>query len=159
MINARHIKGFTLIELIIVIVIIGILAAISGPMVKNMKKKAILTEALVVMGTIRTAERAYKVEYGAGSLGSFIDLGIKSGELEGTYVSQRCYFISHYAPYGYDEGRWRIECWLWSAVNTTAPRRDETNALFGDPWTLICLYDDGTFTQMGFPESGYPPGP
>ena len=56
-------KGFTLIELIIVVIIIGVLASIAAPMMSNMAERAKKTEAITALGTIRTAERMYHVEY------------------------------------------------------------------------------------------------
>jgi prepilin-type N-terminal cleavage/methylation domain-containing protein len=56
--------GFTLIELIIVIVIIGILASISASAISFNTRKAKRTEAITNMGAIRTAERLYFTEYG-----------------------------------------------------------------------------------------------
>jgi prepilin-type N-terminal cleavage/methylation domain-containing protein len=56
--------GFTLIELIVVIVLIGILASIAGPMAASNVQKAKLAEAVTAMGAIRIAERLYYVEHG-----------------------------------------------------------------------------------------------
>ncbi|PID78388.1 MAG: dolichyl-phosphate-mannose--protein mannosyltransferase [Deltaproteobacteria bacterium] len=56
-------KGFTLIELMIVVAIIGILAAIAIPNFMNYQCKARQTEAKSNLGTIRVNEEAYRAEY------------------------------------------------------------------------------------------------
>jgi type IV pilus assembly protein PilA len=62
-------KGFTLIELMIVVAIIGILAAIAIPNFMNYQCKAKQSEAKSSLGNIRTMQEAYRAEYdtyGAG---------------------------------------------------------------------------------------------
>ena len=56
-------KGFTLIELMIVVAIIGILAAIAIPNFLNYQCKAKQTEAKTTLGSIATCEDAYFAEY------------------------------------------------------------------------------------------------
>ncbi len=56
-------KGFTLIELMIVVAIIGILAAIAIPNFMNYQCKAKQSEAKSNLGTIRTNQEAYRAEY------------------------------------------------------------------------------------------------
>lgn len=56
-------KGFTLIELMIVVAIIGILAAIAIPNFLNYQCKAKQTEAKTSLGNVRMAEEAYYAEY------------------------------------------------------------------------------------------------
>jgi len=55
-------KGFTLIELMIVVAIIGILAAIAIPNFLNYQLKAKTAEAKTNIGAIRTSQEAYKAE-------------------------------------------------------------------------------------------------
>jgi len=57
-------RSFTLIELIVVIIIVGILATLAFVQYTKVIEKGRTAEARSILGTIRTAEAAYKLEYG-----------------------------------------------------------------------------------------------
>jgi len=61
----RSQKGFTLIELMIVVVIIGILAALAIPRFMRATTKSKQSEAKQVLKQIYAMERAYRQEYNA----------------------------------------------------------------------------------------------
>ena len=61
----RDKKGFTLIELMIVVAIIGILAAIAIPNFLRFQLKSKTSEAKVNLAAIRTAEESYLAEFGS----------------------------------------------------------------------------------------------
>ena len=58
-------KGFTLIELMIVVAIIGVLAAIAIPQYTNFRYKAKTAEAKSNLGAIRLGQEAYFTEHEA----------------------------------------------------------------------------------------------
>lgn len=63
MLKFKNNKGFTLIELMIVVAIIGVLAAIAIPNFLNYQCKAKQSEAKSNLGSIRTSEEAYLAEF------------------------------------------------------------------------------------------------
>jgi type IV pilus assembly protein PilA len=58
-------KGFTLIELIIVIIIVGILASVGMTQYSKVLEKGRASEARLILGSLRTAQVAEEMENGA----------------------------------------------------------------------------------------------
>lgn len=86
-------KGFTLIELMVVIIIVGILAAIVIPLLLSRVEKAKYSEGKTIAGQIATAVRAYCAEYGDSTSLSDTpdledDLEFRTLELSGKYFDQ-----------------------------------------------------------------------
>jgi type IV pilus assembly protein PilA len=98
MINYRrkNDKGFTLIELMVVIFIVGILSAVAIPMMKGRTEAAKWTEGKVGAGSIRTAIRGVIAEKGntydfASHVTTLEDLGFSAGDLDGKCFNQADY--------------------------------------------------------------------
>ena len=119
--------GFTLVELMIVVIIVGILAAVAIPMYQGATERAKASEAVAALGTIRGALRVYYAEHGTYVNANFIDnalvtagnvLDVSTTDLLGRYFSAPCYtFVGIPDATTYD-----IEC-LGSA--STAPYASE----------------------------------
>lgn len=101
----RNRKGFTLIELMVVILIVGILAAVAVPLMRGRVDAAKWSEANASAGTIRSSLRAYFAEKGPNYTGYAADLvgkvavfgaplGFTSTDIDGHYFSNECYEIS-----------------------------------------------------------------
>lgn len=128
-------NGFTLIELIVVILIIGILASVSVPMIRGNIEQAIRTEAQIAMSAIIRAERGYYVEHGVYSDFKFphtsglVAIGLSTSDLNGTYFSYHCY-LSGFDPDGASHYGVVSCAPRWS----TAPKASEANQIQG--WSM-----------------------
>jgi prepilin-type N-terminal cleavage/methylation domain-containing protein len=95
-------KGFTLIELMVVILIVGILAAASIPLMRGRIDSAKWAEANATAGTIKSAVRVYFAEHGNATAvkGALSEgtirtaLGFTEGDLTGTYFVPGDYTIT-----------------------------------------------------------------
>ncbi|HUW20852.1 MAG TPA: prepilin-type N-terminal cleavage/methylation domain-containing protein [Sedimentisphaerales bacterium] len=86
-------KGFTLVELMVVVLIVGILAAVAIPIMRGRIDSAKWSEGKAMMGSIGTAIRAYHAEKGVGGVlpttlwvGN-TGLGFAAGDLTGKYFA------------------------------------------------------------------------
>jgi type IV pilus assembly protein PilA len=85
-------KGFTLIELMVVILIVGILATVALPLMRGRIDSAKWSEGKAMMGTIATAIRQYHANAGTTGkpptslwIGDPCNLGFNTNDLDGSY--------------------------------------------------------------------------
>jgi type IV pilus assembly protein PilA len=88
----KHVqKGFTLIELMIVIAIIGILAAIAIPAYQNYTIRAQVSEGLSLADGFKTAISEYYAQYGGFPTGASNASPVPAGDIAITGVSSGKY--------------------------------------------------------------------
>lgn len=131
MLRNKNQRGFTLVELMIVVIIVGILAAVAIPMYQGATERAKASEAVAALGTIRGAMRVYYAEHGTYVNTNFIDnapvtsgsiLDVSDNDLLGRYFSSPCYTFTGIPT----ANAFTIEC-LGSA--STAPNASEVSTI------------------------------
>lgn len=171
-------SGFTLIELIVVVVIIGILASIAAPMMQGIRVKAICAEAQAALGTLATALRTYEVANGTVSIHSTLSgldsqtlsaMGISPNDFTGTYFSKDCYYIDYNSMNSGTSGHFnyvycapdpvsQIGCGVNDAI-----KADEAKAILDTPnaggylelFTTNGLFRQGNISRSGFPNDDW----
>ena len=92
-------NAFTLIELMVVILIVGVLAAAAVPLMRGRIDRSKWTEANAAAGSIRTAMKTYFMETGNTVTGSLSDasvqkaLNVETGDFTGSYFVTADYQI------------------------------------------------------------------
>lgn len=87
-------KAFTLIELMVVILIVSILAAVAVPIMRGRIDAAKWSEGKAMAGTLATSLRAYAAEKGGNGTWSnptLAQLGFSNSDLTGTYFTYGLY--------------------------------------------------------------------
>lgn len=89
----KYRKGFTLIELMVVVLIVGILASVAVPFLKGRIDSAKWAEGKAIMGSISVAIRAYSAgvgdtePYGDQTVLTPAVLGFIDSDISGTYFN------------------------------------------------------------------------
>ena len=75
-------RGFTLVELMIVVIIVGILAASAVPIYRANIRRAYSAEGFATLGAIRSAQRLYKAEFG-----TYLEIPAGTTDTDGVYAA------------------------------------------------------------------------
>jgi prepilin-type N-terminal cleavage/methylation domain-containing protein len=113
-------RGFNMIELMVVVVIVGILAAIAVPIYSKYAKNARVTEATGRLGDLLTAAKSYAIE-NEGTMGD---------------------------PVGPTTAAWPSGCGATNFVGDCTPSQNFTYSLSGTPGGALTITADG-INQMG----------
>jgi type IV pilus assembly protein PilA len=133
--NVMKRKGFTLIELMVVILIVAILAAVAIPILRGRLNAAKWSEAKANMGSIATAIRAYQAEKGPTGAAPTIlgvgntGLGFNTADLDGTYFSNQAY---GFAVTSMDPLQFTVTTTLANSTRTEKPNSPATCVLTGN---------------------------
>lgn len=131
-------KGFTLLELIVVIIIIGILATLGVTQYTKVIEKGRTAEAKMILGQIRTAQEARKLEYGSYTTDT---TNLAVGDANFPWDTCK---TTHYFKY-------TVGSTTATATRCTTGERGKTPDFSGTAYAIILDYATGEFSSP----SGY----
>ncbi len=131
-------KGFTLVELMVVVVIVAILAAIVVPLLLSRVEKARYSEGKAIASQIATAVRAYAVEadppLAAPNL--VTNLGFRTNELDAKYFLQSGMSVSGVTVNSNGTMNYTVTC-----IPTDTTKLTKGNVI------LVCTANNSVFTS------------
>ena len=133
-------KGFTLIELMIVVAIIAILAVVAAPKFGQQLKKAKDSRAVSLLGTYRSALTMHAADNEAVYATSF--------EAIGTYVDDKTVTST------YDAASGQTAYTSLSAVGATAGAQVGTSTVHATPKPWVVMQISGTVTETSISITG-----
>jgi len=177
--SIRNKKGFTLVELMIVAVIVAVLAAVAIPLMRGTTDRAMATESEAALGSIRSAMRAIYAETGDYSKAGTIVINdiiigttgagtsqipafhprkgtVTAGDLDGTYFSEKCYAIDSFPSEDVNGNKtdFVASCtWSKSVVSTFVPKAGDvkTKTIGGGTTSYSATIDSyGNIKRYGY---------
>jgi type II secretory pathway pseudopilin PulG len=134
-----------MVELVVVVLIVGVLAAMAMPMMKGRTDSSKWSEAKLAMGTIAHALRMYGHEVDTFSgIPTLAAIGISDSDLDGTYFTREVYVITSASVSG-GQTSFVITCTAADSARADAPTSPAV-------MTLTCNADNGyvaTFAGSG----------
>lgn len=144
-------KGFTLIELMIAMILIGVLTSVSLPVLSKISQRAQLTEAVAALGSIKTAEKTYYLQndnrYKAANPIAQLD-GIGPNDLEGTYYKQNAYYV--------ETSNGNTTYWIYCQISKDTQGSGCMPRYTGPGSAYIRMNERGDIQTQGIDGSGYP---
>lgn len=137
-------KGFTLVELLIVIIIIGILATMAVPQYQKMVNRAKWAEVQQLAGSIRTAQSLYYAEYSAWRTGGAINT---TDTLLGNYLTLPA-IANRKSVFSL-----RTADMIYGQVKGTANAADDTTPAVDEAWYAMDLNTNSTSASTNYPSS------
>jgi type IV pilus assembly protein PilA len=114
-------KAFTMVELMVVVLIVGILAAVAVPLMSGRIDSSKWSEAKAAMGTIASALRSYAAEKGSFTTApTLANVGLTDNDLDGTYFTHQAYAITS-ASASSSQVSFVITCTAASSTRTGKP--------------------------------------
>ena len=139
-------EGFSLIELLIVVAVIGIIAALAVPNLVQSKKAANEASAIASVRNLVTAEITYASTLGGGNFGSLVELSAENFADEVLGSGQKD---------GYDLSVAANESIGFSVIATpTVPGTTGERSFYGDETGVIRYTIDGTVPDSTSPPLG-----
>jgi len=123
-------RAFTMVELMVVVLIVGILAAVAVPLMSGRVDGSKWSEGKAAMGTIASAVRAYAAEKGTfATTPTLAEIGISDNELDGTYFSNGCYKLTSASCSTPGQVEFVITCTAGSSTRSSKPTKPASMTL------------------------------
>jgi Tfp pilus assembly protein PilE len=120
-----------MVELMVVVLIVGILAAVAVPLMSGRIDSSKWSEGKAAMGTIASALRSYAAEKGSfAAAPTLAEIGLTNNDLNGTYFTSQAYAITS-ASASASQVSYVITC---TAASSTRADKPTTPAVM----TLTC---------------------